>query len=208
MPAIFTYFFREQATHGTRQMSTEVTQLLDAMNSGDAAAAERLLPLIYEELRSIARSKMANEKPGHTLQATALVHEAWIKLLGGSQQSFSSRKAFFSATARAMQQILIDGARRKQTKKHGANRIDGDLDESLIAVAVPSYELIAVDEALSILETEDAEAAEVVRLRYFVGMTIPETATALGLAPRTINRHWTFARAWLKTRIRKTLSNP
>ena len=186
---------------------SDVTQLLNAIDAGDLKRADRLLPLVYEELRKLAVVRMANEKAGQTLQPTALVHEAWLKIAGDGQEHFANRRHFFKAAATAMQQILIDNARRKQRLKHGANQIGEELHESRIAVAVPSDELLAVDEALAALAREDPDAAEVIQMRYFVGMTVPEIADALGLSPRTVDRHWAFARAWLKRTIRGSLSN-
>jgi RNA polymerase sigma factor (TIGR02999 family) len=142
------------------------------------------------------------------LQPTALVHEAWLKIAGEGNEHFANRRHFFKAAAGAMQQILIDIARRKQRLKHGANMIGDELHESRIAMAVPSEELLAVNDALAALALEDPQAAEVVQMRYFVGMTVPEIADALGLAPRTVDRHWAFARAWLKRMIRPSLSGP
>ena len=187
---------------------SEVTQLLSAIDAGDPKAPEQLLPVVYEELRKLAAAKMANEKPGQTLQPTALVHDAWLKIAGDGQQHFANRRHFFKAAAGAMQQILIDIARRKHRLKHGANVVGDELHESRIAMAVPSEELLAVNDALAALALEDSQAAEVVRMRYFVGMTVPEIAAALDLAPRTVDRHWAFARAWLKRTIRTSLSGP
>ena len=187
---------------------SEVTQILNAIEKGDPKAAEELLPLVYEELRKLAVVRMANERPGQTLQPTALVHEAWLKIAGDGNDHFANRRHFFKAAATAMQQILIDIARRKQRLKHGANQVGDELHESRIAMSVPSEELLAVNEALATLALEDPQAAEVVRMRYFVGMTVPEIATALDLAPRTVDRHWAFARAWLKRTIRTSLSGP
>ena len=186
---------------------SDVTQLLNAIDAGDLKRADRLLPLVYEELRKLAVVRMANEKAGQTLQPTALVHEAWLKIAGDGQEHFANRRHFFKAAATAMQQILIDNARRKQRLKHGANQIGEELHESRIAVAVPSDELLAVDEALAALAREDPETAEVVQMRYFVGMTVPEIADALGLSPRTVARHSVFARAWLKSALRGSPSN-
>lgn len=185
---------------------SEVTRILGAIEQGDPKAAAELLPLVYEELRKLAAAKMANEKSGQTLQPTALVHEVWLKIAGEGHQPFANRRHFFKAAAVAMQQILIDIARRKQRLKHGANLVAEELHESRIAMAKPSAELLAVDEALAMLACEDPQAAEVVQMRYFVGMTIPEIAAALDLAPRTVDRHWAFARAWLKRTIRPSLS--
>jgi RNA polymerase sigma factor (TIGR02999 family) len=185
-----------------------VTQLLSAIDAGDPKAADKLLPLVYDELRKLAVVRMANEKPGQTLQPTALVHEAWLKIAGDGNEHFANRRHFFKAAAGAMQQILIDIARRKQRLKHGANQASEELHESRIAMSVPSEELLAVNDALAALALEDPEAAEVVRMRYFVGMTVPEIASALDLAPRTVDRHWAFARAWLKRTLRASLSSP
>ncbi len=184
---------------------SDVTGILDRVQQGDPKAAEELLPLVYQELRKLAAAKLANEKPGQTLQPTALVHEAWLKIAGDGNQHFANRRHFFKAAAGAMQQILIDIARRKRRLKHGANLVGDDLHESRIAMSVPSEELLAVNDALATLALEDPQAAEVVQMRYFVGMTVPEIADALGLAPRTVDRHWAFARAWLKRAIRASL---
>jgi RNA polymerase sigma factor (TIGR02999 family) len=187
---------------------SQVTQLLGAIEEGDPKAADQLLPLVYEELRKLAAVRMANEKAGQTLQATALVHEAWLKIAGDGNEHFANRRHFFKAAGRAMQQILVDIARRKQRLKHGASRVDDELHESRIAMSVPSEELLAVNDALAALALEDPQAAEVVRMRYFVGLTVPEIAAALDLAPRTVDRYWAFARAWLKRTIRSSLAGP
>jgi RNA polymerase sigma factor (TIGR02999 family) len=184
---------------------SDVTQLLNAIEAGEPKAADQLLPLVYKELRRLAVARMANEKAGQTLQPTALVHEAWLKIAGDGH--FANRRHFFKAAATAMQQILIDNARRKQRLKHGANQAGDELHESRIAMTVPSEELLAVNDALAALALEDPQAAQVVQLRYFVGMTVPEIADALGLSSRTVDRHWAFARAWLKRTIRGSLSN-
>jgi RNA polymerase sigma factor (TIGR02999 family) len=186
---------------------SEVTGLLNAVGAGEPIAADQLLPLVYEELRRLAVFRMANEKAGQTLQPTALVHEAWLKIAGDGNENFANRRHFFKAAATAMQQILIDTARRKQRLKHGANQAGEELHESRIAMTAPSEELLAVNDALATLALEDPEAAEVVQMRYFVGMTVPEIADALGLSSRTVDRHWAFARAWLKRTIRASLSS-
>src|SRR5947207_6779489 len=186
---------------------SEVTHILQAIQQGDPNAADALLPLVYEELRKLAVVRMANEKAGQTLQPTALVHEAWLKIAGDGNEHFANRRHFFKAAATAMQQILIDNARRKQRLKHGANQGGEELHESRIAMTVPSEELLAGNDALAALAAEDPQAAEVVQLRYFVGMTVPEIADALGLSSRTVDRHWAFARAWLKRTVRASLSN-
>ena len=187
---------------------SDVTQLLNAIEAGEPKAADQLLPLVYEELRKLAAVRMANEKIGQTLQPTALVHEAWLKIARDGGEQFANRRHFFKAAATAMQQILIDNARRKQRPKHGGDQAGEELHESRIAMSVPSEELLAVNDALVALALEDPQAAEVVQMRYFVGMTVPEIAAALDLAPRTVDRHWAFARAWLKRTIRSSLSGP
>ena len=179
----------------------DITRVLHAMEQGDPQGAEQLLLLVYDELRKLAAAKMAQEAPGQTLQATALVHEAWLKLAGSKRQEWRGRAHFFAAAAEAMRRILIDKARRKASRKRGADPVRESLDTSAIALRAPSAEMVAVHEALDALAQEDAMAAEVVKLRYFVGMTIPEIADALDLAPRTADRHWAFARAWLKRAI-------
>ena len=181
---------------------SDATQLLKAIEAGDPQAAEQLLPLVYEELRRLAAAKMAQEKPGQTLQATALVHEAWLKLAGSDQQQWRGRSHFFGAAAEAMRRILIDKARQKASLKRGADQSPDELHESAIEATAPTDEILAVHDALDALSAEDATAAEVVKLRYFVGMTIPEIAEALEISPRSADRHWQFARAWLKGAIR------
>jgi RNA polymerase sigma factor (TIGR02999 family) len=182
---------------------SDITQVLSAIDTGDRQAAEHLLPLVYDELRKMAAGKMALEKPGQTLQATALVHEAWLRLAGSDRQQWRGRSHFFGAAAEAMRRILIDQARRKASLKRGAEQSLATFHESEIEVAAPTDEILAVHGALDALAVEDATAAEVVKLRYFVGMTIPETAEALGISPRSADRHWLFARAWLKGAIRE-----
>jgi RNA polymerase sigma factor (TIGR02999 family) len=160
--------------------------------TGDGAAAE-MLPLVYDELRKLAAAKLARENPGQTLQATALVHEAYLRLAG--DQRFDGRGHFFAAAAEAMRRILVDAARRKKAPTHGGGRGREGLDG--VAAPVPDDELLAVDEALDRFATEHPETAEVVKLRYFVGLTIDQTAEALGVSPATVKRRWEFARAWL-----------
>ena len=185
-------------------MSTDVTRLLNASDPNDPRAADQLLPLVYEELRKLAAVRMANEQPGQTLQPTALVHEAWIRL-SGSKQQWSGRSHFFGAAAEAMRRILIDQARRKKAQKHGAGAENEEFHESLIELKVPTDEILAVNDAIDRLAAEDALSAQVVKLRYFVGMTNLEIADALQIAPRSVDRHWAYARAWLKGALR-TLS--
>jgi len=180
----------------------DFTQLLSAIDAGDPKAADQLLPLVYEELRRLAALKMAQEKLGQTLQATALVHEAWLRLAGSNHQQWRGRSHFFGAAAEAMRRILIDKARQKASMKRGLNQPLEELHESRIELAAPSDEILAVHEALDDLAAEDATAAAVVKLRYFVGMTIPEISEALEISARSADRHWAFARAWLKGAIR------
>jgi RNA polymerase sigma factor (TIGR02999 family) len=186
----------------TKSAMSDVTQLLGAIDAGDPKAADQLLPLVYEELRRLAAHRMADEKPGQTLQPTALVHEAWLKLAGSNHQQWRGRSHFFGAAAEAMRRILIDKARHKASLKRGTDQPLEELHESRIELAVPSDEILAVHEALDALAAEDATAAEVVKFRYFVGMTIPEIAEAMEISPRSADRHWVFARAWLKGAIR------
>ncbi|HTK75464.1 MAG TPA: ECF-type sigma factor [Gemmataceae bacterium] len=174
---------------------SDVTRLLDAAVAGDRRAAADLLPLVYDELRTLAAARMAAEKPGHTLDATALVHEAYLRLVGGQQ--FDGRGHFFAAAAEAMRRILVENARRKHRLRHGGGRQRLDLDNLDLPADADDEELLALDEALERLAAEEAKAAEVVKLRYFAGLTIEQTAEALGVSVRTANRHWAYARAWL-----------
>lgn len=181
----------------------EVTQILNAVQGGDTKAAEELLPLLYAELRQMAAAKMAGEAAGHTLQPTALVHEAWLRLVGGDQRQWPSRAYFFAAAAEAMRRILVDHARRKHSLKRGGEFEREELSESALVLSAPPDELLAVHEALEKLAVQDRPAAELVKLRYFVGMTMEEAASALDMAPRTAERLWTYARVWLQREIRK-----
>lgn len=183
-------------------MPADVTQLLNDIDSGNPRAAEELLPLVYQELRRLAAARMSNEKPGQTLQATALVHEAWIKLSGSNQQRWEGRAHFFAAAAEAMRRILIDKARRKSALKRGEGVELEELNESRIELRAPAEEILSVNDALDELATKEPVSAEVVKLKYFVGMTLPDIAEALGVSLSTVERHWSFARAWLKTAIR------
>jgi RNA polymerase sigma factor (TIGR02999 family) len=177
---------------------SEVTRILSAIEQGDAHAAGRLLPLVYDELRKLAAQKLAHEKPGQTLQATALVHEAYLRLVDGDQrQQWNSRGHFFAAAAEAMRRILVEQARRKHRLKRGGDRQREDLDEVEIAVEGPGDDLVALDEALTRLAEKHPEKAELVKLRYFAGLTVDEAAGALGISASTADRHWTYARAWL-----------
>jgi len=177
-------------------MSVDVTQLLNAIDSGDDHAAEELLPLIYDELRRLAAHKMAAQPAGQTLQATALVHEAWLRV-AGEEHSWRNRRHFFSAAAEAMRRILIDQARRKLRPKHGGDQSRLNVDEIDIAMESNPNELLLVNDALLRLREQDKTKADLVELRYFVGMSIPEAAEVLGISPATAKRHWSFTRAWL-----------
>ncbi len=187
------------------RLVNEVTRILDALGRGDSKAAEELLPLVYEELRRLAAQKMAGESPGHTLQPTALVHEAWLRLAGSGPQRWENRAHFFGAAAEAMRRILVDHARRKQSLKRGAGALREELHDSVLVLTAPPDELLAVHEALDQLAAEDPPAAELVKLRYFVGMTMEEAALAMGLSKRTAEGLWTYARVWLRGRIRASL---
>ena len=180
---------------------SDVTRILTAIEHGDAKAADELLPLVYEELRRLAARKMSHEQPGQTLQATALVHEAYIRLVGSEAQGWSGRTHFFAAAAEAMRRILIENARRKQRLKHGGDQQKIALDDADIAVEGPSTDLIALDEALARLALEDRPSAELVKMRYFAGLTLDEAAAALGVSRRTADRYWAYARAWLYDQI-------
>ena len=184
----------------------EVAQILEAIENGDTAAAERLLPIAYDELHRIAVHKMANERAGHTLQPTALVHEAYLKLLGpeGEQRQWNSSGHFFSAAAQAMRRILVDSARRKEADKRGGDLERTTWNESKLEFAVPSEEILAVNEALEQLQQREPDLAEVVSLRYFAGMTVQETASALGVSPSKIDRQWRTAKAWLYREIKRS----
>ena len=180
----------------------DVTHLLDQIQRGEPQAADELLPVIYAELRRIAAHKMAGEAAGHTLQPTALVHEAWLRLSGSNQSGWQNRAHFFGAAAEAMRRILVDHARRKQSQKRGGGVDNLELEDAALILTAPADELLAVHEALDELAREDAAAAELVKLRYFVGMTMEEAATALGLPKRTAENLWTYARVWLHRAIR------
>jgi RNA polymerase sigma factor (TIGR02999 family) len=177
---------------------SDVTHILSAIEQGDAHAAEQLLPLVYDELRRLAAQKLAQEKPGQTLQATALVHEAYLRLVDTEKaQQWDSRGHFFAAAAEAMRRILVDNARRKHRIKRGGDRKRLDLDSADLVSLTGPDELLVIDEALDKLAADDPVAAKLVGLRYFAGLSIEEAATAIGLSRSTAYDHWTYARAWL-----------
>jgi RNA polymerase sigma factor (TIGR02999 family) len=183
---------------------SDVTQILQQIESGDPAAAEHLLPLVYDELRRLAAARLAAEKPGQTLQATALVHEAYLRLVSGtSAQYWNSRGHFFAAAAEAMRRILVDQARRKKSRRAGGDLQRQSIVEVEIAAPEPDVDVLALDEALERFEAIDAPAARLVKLRYYAGLTLPQAAQALGFSLSTAERHWAYARAWLHAELRK-----
>jgi len=195
---------------------TDVTRILSAIDQGDPHAAEQLLPLVYDELRRLAAAKLAHESPGQTLQATALVHEAYLRLVGDESQrpkgqerkAWDGRGHFFAAAAEAMRRILIDNARRKQADRHGGGWQRHELLEAELAVDSTGDELLAVDEALARLAEREPVIARLVELRFFAGLTLDEAARCLGLAERTAYRHWAYARAWLRRELDRGAAPP
>jgi RNA polymerase sigma factor (TIGR02999 family) len=184
---------------------SDVTRILSQIEQGEPQAAEKLLPLVYEELRKLAAAKLAHEKPGQTLQATALVHEAYLRLVGSDKrQNWNSQGHFFGAAAEAMRRILVDNARRKQSLKRGGGRARQQLEPNRLALPEFSEDLVALDEALTRLAAAEPQVAELVKLRYFAGRTLEQAAEALGIAPRTADVHWAYARAWLLAELRGT----
>jgi RNA polymerase sigma factor (TIGR02999 family) len=180
---------------------SDITHLLDALGTGDPNAAAQLLPLIYDELRGLASHRLAHEAPGQTLQATALVHEAYLRLVGDRATSWDGRGHFFAAAAEAMRRILVENARRKRRIKRGGGMTRLPLEEAELLAPEPREDVLALDEALTELAVTDRAAAELVQLRYFGGLSIPDAARVLGVSQRTAERLWTFARAWLWERI-------
>jgi len=187
---------------------TDVTRILNDIERGDTKATDELLPLVYEELRLLAAKKLSHESPGQTLQATALVHEAYIRLVGDEPQSWNSRGHFFAAAAEAMRRILVENARRKRRMKHGDGLRRVDFDNMEVAAEGLPESVIALDEALARLFKEDHLAAELVKMRYFAGLTLAQTAEALGVSPRTADRCWAYAKAWLYHEIAKGEPGP
>ena len=181
----------------------EVTRRLNELDRGERASASQLLPLVYSELRKLAASKMANEAPGQTLQPTALVHEAWLRVTGGENQTWDSRAHFFGAAAEAMRRILIENARRKQALRHGGGQARLDIQELELAAPANDEQLLAVDEALTRFAAEHTDKAELVKLRYFAGLTIDEAAAVLKISEATAKRWLVYARAWLYTELQR-----
>jgi RNA polymerase sigma factor (TIGR02999 family) len=187
----------------------DVTRILNAIEAGAPQAADELLPLVYNELRQLAAARLSHESPGQTLQATALVHESFVRLVGNhAQQPWNSRGHFFAAAAEAMRRILVEQARRKRRLKHGGQLQRVDLDSACAVSQPQSIDLIALDEALTKLAADEPVKAELVKLRYFAGLTMPESAAALGISLATAERYWTFARAWLYSELADDASPP
>jgi RNA polymerase sigma factor (TIGR02999 family) len=183
---------------------SDVTRLLDAAAAGDRKAAADLLPLVYDELRKLAAARMAAEAPDQTLQPTALVHEAYLRLVGpGDDSRWEGRGHFFAAAAEAMRRILVDTARRKNRLKRGGDQVRRDVDEVEVAAPSPREDLLALDEALERLTAMDQSAAELVKLRYFAGLSLPEAAQVMKISPRSADRLWAYARAWLHQELRR-----
>jgi len=181
---------------------SDVTRILNAIEAGDTRAADKLIPLVYEELRLLAAQKLSQEPPGQTLQATALVHEAYIRLVEGENQNWNSRGHFFKAAAEAMRRILVENARRKKSVKRGGDRQRIELSEASLAIESSSDDLLALDEALNRLSTEEPSIADLVRLRYFGGLTIDQVAEIQGVSRRTAIDHWAYARSWLAREVK------
>lgn len=181
---------------------SDVTRILTAIEDGDSGAAEELLPLVYQELRKLAASKLAKEKPGQTIQATVLVHEVWLRLVGSDVDvHWNGRGHFFAAAAHAMQRILVENARRKKRMKAGGEFKRVSMSEAAGSVASPSVDVLAVDEALRKLDQQDHRKAELVRLRFFAGLTVPEAAQALGISASTADNDWAYAKTWLRLEL-------
>jgi RNA polymerase sigma factor (TIGR02999 family) len=183
---------------------SDITLVLDAINRGEDHAAEKLLPLVYHELRNLATARMLQESGGHTLQPTALVHEAWLRLAGDSRQNWKGRAYFFAAAAEAMRRILVEHARRKARLKHGGKQERLNIEELDVPEPAPDEKILLVDDALEQLERTNPERAQVVVLKFFGGMTNKETAETLGIGERSVDRHWVCARAWLYQKLKET----
>jgi RNA polymerase sigma factor (TIGR02999 family) len=187
---------------------TDITRILVADNAGNSSAAEELLPLVYAELRCLARQRLSQERPGQTLDATGLVHEAYLRLIppvhaAGQKQHWDGRAHFFAAAAEAMRRILVESARRKRRLKHGGNLFRHSTNDLNLAIEVPPDDVLAVDESLEKLAAVDAQAAQVVKLHFFGGMTLDEVAAVLDISSRTVERDWAFARTWLARKLHK-----
>jgi RNA polymerase sigma factor (TIGR02999 family) len=181
----------------------QVTQLLKAWSEGEPAALEKIMPLVYRELHGMARRYMAHERPGHTLQPTALVHEAYVRLVDSAQASYANRAHFFAVCAQVMRRILVDGARSRQAQKRGGDVPPLELDEGLVVGEEPGRDLVALDDALKALTAQDARKGQVVELRFFGGLSVEETAAVLKISPETVMRDWKFAKSWLRRELSK-----
>ena len=182
----------------------QVTQLLKAWSEGEPTALEKIIPLVYRELHGLARRYMAHERPGHTLQPTALVHEAYVGLVDATQAGLENRAQFFAVCAQVMRRILVDWARSRQAEKHGGEVPPVQLEEGLVAGEEPGLDLVALDDALEALTAEDARQGQVVELRFFGGLSIEETAAALKVSPKTVKRDWNLAKGWLRHELRRS----
>jgi RNA polymerase sigma factor (TIGR02999 family) len=187
---------------------SDITRILQAVDEGEPRAAAELLPLVYEELRRLAAAKMASQPPGQTLQATALVHEAYLRLVSDTDRTWQNRRHFFATAAAAMRHILVDRARSKAAARHGGGHTPAKLDDVVVASDAPDEGVLLVDESLAALAARDPEAAKLVTLRFFGGFTLIEAADLLGVSERTAKRMWAYARAWLFTVIQKSKSDP
>jgi RNA polymerase sigma factor (TIGR02999 family) len=196
-------FWRGTGVSGISRWLTDVTRILESIELGDPKAADELLPLVYGELRKLAASKMANEAPNQTLQPTALVHEAWLRLVGNGNSQFANRGHFFAAAAEAMRRILVDRARRKRAVRHGGGQQRMNFEDAGVASPVDDDQLLAVNDALDKLAAHNRLEAELVKLRYFVGLTAQQAAEVLGISLRTANSYWAHARAWLFREIKQ-----
>jgi len=187
---------------------SDVTRILNAIERGDARATDELLPLVYEELRLLAVQKLSQEPPGQTLQATALVHEAYLRLVGDESQSWENQGHFFSAAAEAMRRILIDNARRKKSQRHGGGHRRHEIDDLEVPMSERPEDLLKLDDALTKLAQEDPEVAEIVKLRYFGGLTLEQAAQVKGISRRTAGRYWNYARLWLYREVTRDDETP
>ena len=182
---------------------SDITRILSAFEQGDVQAVDALLPIVYQELRIIAAQKLSREKPGQTLQPTALVHEAYLRMIGADTKTYQNRRHFFVAAAEAMRRILIENARRKQRLKRGGNQQRHEFDDQMLAIEGPSDDLLALDEAINKLTEKEPLVAELVKLHYFTGLTLEQAGEILNVTRRTANRYWSFARAWLYKEVAK-----
>jgi RNA polymerase sigma factor (TIGR02999 family) len=179
----------------------DITHILNAIEAGDPQAASQLLPMVYDELRKLAARKLADEKPGQTLDATALVHEAYVRLVGGGPPCYADRSHFFAVAAEAMRRILVDNARKKKSEKRGGQYQRVESLDNIEAPATPTDDLLAIDEALTLLAAEDADSAKLVKLRFYAGLSVEEAADVMGMARATAYRNWKYARAWLRRKL-------